>query len=460
MKTPVLVLFVLIAAALAAAPPGVVEIVYSKSGLDRHYTNIFKKAESTFGHQDLGTHGDIYGWWVFGTGMTIKDTYLDNYKLGEITKINYADSTYDFEHSEISGTFRYTWSYRWALVPFSHSAECTFYVGPHHISQKFVQDGENFVIQRDVTYTSGEPEINCEEGDAQQDSHWGFEWMKQVRAEYEKELGQNLKAVISNWLNTVDVLIPNVSSAVLDDMTYTLKPHLKLAQPDSDANLMIGYNFDISLNKAKRSPEAHEEMDKFDFSNDVSTFYFEEYFQSMVELDKEAVDFWLAVTSKNLPSGLTFGMKAKDFLYIIDGIQKYDPNTAMEVDCQYGDGNATISINNNVRFSLPILCTLKAANDKILTSHFEFVITGSPVISSQGAISLGDVAYQVLNFSASSTYGGKILTDYLVRRIESYANAANLVGGMEYFDQRFAGMTNLSVYAGKQYLRVSGNLPE
>lgn len=451
-------LFVLIALTLANTPAGVVEQVYSKNGLDNHYRQIFKRSESTFGDHDMGTEGDVYGYWIFGTGMTIKNTYLDEYDLGDVTQVTFKDNVYDFEHTAITGKLKYTWSYRWFVMPFSHSAECDFSVGVHHIKQKYFLKNETFGIERTVEYTTGEPTIDCTDGDATQSSHWGYEWMIQIREDYKKNLGANLQAALNSWMNGVDSIFNTVKLANVDELSYTLTPHLKEAQSDANSNLVMGINYDISINSKSRSPVPREDISQYQVTGDMTTYFFEEYFQSLLELDKEAIDFWLAVTGKNLPAGLSYGMKVKDFLYIIDGIQKYSSDSDVEADCEYGTGNPVVSIKEGLTASLtlPIACTLKTGKDTILTSSFTLLITAQPQISSQGALSLTNFTYTVNNFLATSNVGKKVLTDYLIRRIESYANAARPLSDLEYFDNRFANMTDFSISTGNKYLQVSG----
>jgi hypothetical protein len=443
---------------LAFTPPGVVQKIFSKEGLDKYYVSLFENAEQTFGEQDMGTAGDVYGWWIFGTGMTIKNTYLDEYDLGTISKVNYADSKYEFTQSAITGLLKYKWTYRWFLIPFSHQAECKFSVGTHLITSEFTQHLEEFRIDRNVIYTDGAPTIDCTDGDATQDSHWGYDWMKTTRDGYGVMLGENLKTALSSWLDSVDNIYESTKLANLDNLGYTLIPHLQEAKSDADSNLVMGYNYNITLNSETMSPIAHEDIKSYDVSSDVSTIFFEEYFNSIVELEKKSLDFYTAINNKNLPEGLSFELKAKDFRYIVDGMQKYELDAGLEVDCEYGDDNPTVHVDEKATFNLPISCTLKCGRDTILTSSFDMVINGNVAITAQGALTLENEDYQVKNFYAESKIGTKVLPEYLIRRIESYSNAANFVDDIEYFDNRFQNLTNLSVHTGKQFVRVSGNI--
>lgn len=462
MKVLVFSLLVLTALVVANVPAGVVEQIYSSQGLFDHYESLFKHSDSTFGDHDMGTEGESTGYWIFGTGMTIKNTYLDEYKLGQLNKINYADSTYDFEHSEVTGILKYKWTYRWFFIPFNHNAECKFSVGVHHLFQKFNMTDSAVKITRSIDYTDGAPKLDCGDGDALQSSNAAFDWMKEVRDKYEQKLGDNFLFAINSWLNDVDTIFASATSAKVDVLAYTLNSHIKQAGPDVSANLMIGYNYDISLNSKTRSPVAKEDISQYETQGDLTTYFFEEYFQSLIELDKEAVDFWVAVSNDNLPKGISFTMYAQDFLYIIEGMQKFDPSAKVDAGCEYGDGNATISIDpsTGVSLQLPILCTLRVGTAKVLNTTFSYTMNGTPAISDSGDLSLNNISYQVSNFQSKNFIGTKVLDEYLIRRIQEFSKLQNPIMDMKYNDQRFNGIVNLKVSAGKQFIKVTGDIPD
>jgi hypothetical protein len=462
MKVLVFILFVLTALVVANISPGVVDQIYSSQGLIDHYESLFKHSDSTFGDHDMGTESDSTGYWIFGTGMSISKTYLDDYSLGKLTKINFHDSTYDFEHSEVTGTLKYTWTYTLSFIPLSHTTECKFSVGVHHLYQTFNMADSKLDINRTIDYTSGAPKLNCDDGDASQTGNTGFDWMKEVRAKYEDKLGDSLLNALNSWLDSVDTIYQSTSSAKVDVLNYSLEPRIQQAGPDVNANLMIGYNYDITLNSKTRSPVANESITEFEIQGDLTTYYFEEYFQSLIELEQEAVDFYLAVSNDNLPKGLSFTMYAEDFLYIVEGMQKFDPTANVDVGCEYGNGTATVNIDvtTGVSLHLPILCTLRVGTSKALTATFDHIVVGTPAISQDGVLSLSNISYQIDNFVSQNLIGAKVLDEYLVRRIQEFSTLQNPVKDMDYDDKRFVGIDSLKVNAGKQFIRVTGNIPD
>ena len=442
--------------------PGVVEQIYSTQGLIDHYKSLFKHSGHTFDSSDMGSESETWGWWIFGTKMSIRNTYLDEYKFGSLGKVNLVDNTYDFEIGPMTGKLKYTWTWRFFVIPFNYKAECKFSIGTHHLKQKFEIVNEKLQISRSIDYTGGPPKLDCSGNDRSIMTNSHYDWMTEVRAKYEKSLGKFFTAAMDDWLNSVDTIFPKTSEANLDDLTYSLSAHVKQAEPDQQTNLMVGYNYDISLLKKKRSPVATEEMGNMESKGDLTTYFYEEYFQSLVELDQEAVDFWAAVNSENLPKGSSYKMIAKDFRYIIDGMQNFDASTPITVGCEYGspDIQARFDETTGVNLVLPLLCSLRAGNTKALDIFFEYKVMGTPKIDSDGSISITDVSYDIDNFTTTNRIGGRVIDDYLINRIIEYSELVNPLAEMKYNDERFKGMNQLSVEVGKQYLKVYANIPD
>eukprot|EP00343_Euplotes_focardii_P007765 CAMPEP_0205821072 /NCGR_PEP_ID=MMETSP0206-20130828/4978_1 /ASSEMBLY_ACC=CAM_ASM_000279 /TAXON_ID=36767 /ORGANISM="Euplotes focardii, Strain TN1" /LENGTH=361 /DNA_ID=CAMNT_0053116275 /DNA_START=294 /DNA_END=1379 /DNA_ORIENTATION=+ len=361
----------------------------------------------------------------------------------------------------MTGSLKYTWTYSYSAIPYSHKAECKFKVPTHNLKQKFEMKGDKLSISRNIEYPNGGPKlVVCDDEDQKDLSN--YDWMVEVRQKYEEKLEVAFTDAINNWLSEVDTIFTSTTDAELDDLSYSLSPHLKQTESDDSSNLVVGYNYDITLHKKKRSPVVTQEISTLSNEEDLTTYFFEEYFQSLLELDKEAVDFYTAINSEDLPEGSTYTMTAKDFRYMIDGMQNFDPNTAVSVGCEYGATPVQVHLHSDtgVELTLPIMCTLRAGNTKALVANFEYVIIGQPMISQNGTLSLIGVVYTVNDFSAKNFIGGRVLTDYLVNRITEYSVLESPIKEMSYYDGKFEGMNHLKVLVGEQYLRIVADIPD
>lgn len=442
-------------------PTGVIEKMYTKEGLDNHYRSIFSKANSTYGQHSLGTASDSKGWWIFGTAVSITKSYLDNYSLGDVGTINYSDMTYRFTSTSISGTFKYKWTYRWYFIPFHHTSECTMTLGTHDIVQKYVNKDGKFGVDRSIDYTSGNPVFDCSDGDQKQKTSWGHDWLVEVRTKYFNEaLPTFLSSAIDEWLDSVDDIYTIVSSATMDKLTFTLGETLNQVVPDDNANLVLGYNYTMKYNSKSVTPEPHEDITGHDGGRDLVVYFYEEFFDSLVTLDRQTIPFVGIINDKSLPAGIEFRMKAKDFRYIIDGMQSFSPDSDMEADCGYSSGNSTFAISDSfVSISLPISCKLDCGAKHLVDATFDLYAQGQASIQNDGTLSIINLTYDVLNFNAVSPTQQKILSEYLVRRIISYTTLSQSLSNIQYLDQRFNGMINLSVQASPQVLKVSADFP-
>ena len=439
---------------------GVVEKIFSKKGLDDHYRIIFEKSDATFKQQSLGSHSSSTGWWIIGEGVTMSNTYLDEYNLGDITKINYANLEYLLENDKITGTFKYRWTYRWYLIPFFHSSECKFTLGVHNIKQKYgINEKGKFDVNRTIEYTSSKPELDCTEGDQKQSTAWGHDELVKVRNDYvENYLPNFLSEAMDTWLDSVDNIYSTTVSASMDKLTFTLGETVNSIIPDDNADLMLGYNYTIKYNSKSIVPEPHEDISGHDSSSDLSFFFYEEFFDALLSLDRQTIPFVGLITDSNLPEGIQFRMKAKDFRYIIDGMQKFDPESNMEADCgYYADGNTSLTIDTTVNVGLPMSCTLKCVRTVVLKTTFDLVSSGKPALTKDGALYLEELTYDVKNFNAVSPTGEKVLSEYLENRIEEYASLSQSLSSIEYYDERFSNLTELTVHGDSHFVRVSGN---
>ena len=108
----VLVLTLTIIGCLAIYPKGTIERIYSEDGLEKFYTKTFMEANLTF-KEDLGTHSEFTGWWIFGTEAMIYNTHLANIDFGKISTGTFDSPTmkYVFRGGPFNADFLYSWEY-------------------------------------------------------------------------------------------------------------------------------------------------------------------------------------------------------------------------------------------------------------------------------------------------------------------------------------------------------------
>ncbi|CAI2369012.1 unnamed protein product [Moneuplotes crassus] len=438
---------------------GVVEKVYSSKGLIDHYKSIIKRSYATFENSDMGTVSDNTGFWIFGTSMTIKKTSVDAMSFGDIAGVNYADNEYVFSVNPFVGDLHYTWSYNIAVAPFSHKSVCKFTVKPYKLKIKFDLVKDKLSVDRHIEY-SQPPTLECDDKDIEDKSQ--YKWMKELRdTTYTEKLGEYFQKAINTWLDKVDTVFIASTQATLDDLDFALKPHLKEISPGSGATLQIGYNYDITLMKKKATPVPTQERKTLQSGGDLTMYFFEEFFQSMLELDKKTVSFWTAISQANLPDGSTFGMTANDFRYIIDGMNKYSKDTPIDVGCEYGESDPLVQLNTTgVHLVMPIACSLRAGTSKVLDATFTMTVTSQPAIDSNGTVSLKNPTYLIENFEANNIVGKKVLKEYLVNRIIEYTSLQNPFGDMTYEHGQFEDLKQLRIQTGEKFIKITAEIPD
>jgi len=92
------------------------------------------------------------------------------------------------------------------------------------------------------------------------------------------------------------------------------------------------------------------------------------------------------LTPDNLPSDLPFGLKVRDFLHILFGLDVYDDETPITVNCDWGKDLADFDIlGNDLFIELPIHCNMTLQNMKfetvqILEFDFKLKAHGNPAV--------------------------------------------------------------------------------
>lgn len=462
MKSIVLVLLLAcIHTSMSAPSPGIAVDVYSRNGLEHHYKNVFSQSGQTFGSQTMGDQSDSWSWmwWGFGTSMALSSLRVENFTMGAVTASQYnpQDGSYTFGIGETTGTFKYTWTYWVTVVPVFHYADCKFTLKEHQMTQKFTKDGEKFKIDRDFLFTNGNPTLDCTDGDSTQSSHWKYEWMKQVRDEYTKDLDKSWKKALLAWIDKSDTINSSVSTATLNGLTFTLDSHMKDSSSSANENYIHATNFDIKLNGKQYSPVPSTEVPAFETKNEMSTYYFEEYFQSMIKLIKETTKINVSVNDKTLPDGIQFRLKAKDFLYVIEGMSKFDLATDLSVSCKYGDKDIDLKIANMITVKIPMSCQIYAASTFIVDTSFYMQVVFTPDITATGILHSRLETYTIGDFTYTNKIGEKVLSDYVIRRLISYLTITNPIGQIQYTDPSLPNLTNISAIAGNHFLQITGD---
>ena len=122
----IIILFLsLFALYCAIQPQGVIDRVYSKEGLQDFYNKMFKNVQNTW-NEDLGKTETHTGWWIFGTGLSIKKTKFSKIDMGKGTGVEFDQTKkqFTFDRDQMSATFDYTWYNRWFLFSFGHPSTC------------------------------------------------------------------------------------------------------------------------------------------------------------------------------------------------------------------------------------------------------------------------------------------------------------------------------------------------
>jgi len=119
MKAIILVSLALLC--MAIQPKGSIERIYSEEGLESFYTQTFREANLTF-KEDLGTHSEYTGWWIFGTEAMVYNTHLENIDFGKVSTGTFDSQTmkYLFRGGPFTADFHYSWEYRFFIFPFTH----------------------------------------------------------------------------------------------------------------------------------------------------------------------------------------------------------------------------------------------------------------------------------------------------------------------------------------------------
>ncbi len=128
---------------MAIQPKGVIERIYSEEGLEQFYTETFMNANLTF-TEELGTHSEYTGWWIFGTELMIYNTHIKNIDFGKISTGSFDSDkmVYTFRGGPFTTDFTYSWEYRLFIFTFTHDAECKVTFPTFTVTASFKQNGD------------------------------------------------------------------------------------------------------------------------------------------------------------------------------------------------------------------------------------------------------------------------------------------------------------------------------
>lgn len=176
-----------IAICLAIQPKGTIERIYSEDGLEKFYTETFMLANLTF-KEDLGTHSEYTGWWIFGSEATIYNTHITNIDFGKISTGTFDTPTmkYVFRGGPFSADFEYSWEYRFFIFPFTHQAQCQVSFPTFTVTATFKQDGDAVSTDLHIEIPFDSLKFSCIDDEKTQGSR-GYQWMTEVRNGYRQE---------------------------------------------------------------------------------------------------------------------------------------------------------------------------------------------------------------------------------------------------------------------------------
>lgn len=201
--------------------------------------------------------------------------------------------------------------------------------------------------------------------------------MTEVRNAYRQDFRKNFEESMKNWFLKTNRIFETQTNATVSGVNFGLKSILREVRPTANANLILSYDYEISLNGKSMIPQV-EKCDIPDYTSDVeeSVIMQEEYFAGFMELFKEKIPLNLLLTQRNFPKDLPFELIAKDFLHIVFNVEKLPDDQPLTVSCKWGEGLPMVNITvAGLQGNIPLQCTLRtdSAVPKDLLS-FKFTI--------------------------------------------------------------------------------------
>lgn len=182
---------------------------------------------------------------------------------------------------------------------------------------------------------------------------------------------------MKNWFLKTQRIFETQTNATVLNNVFGLKSVLKEVRPQQNGNLVLSYDYEISLNGKSLVPEV-EKIDIPDYTSTVeeAVIIQEEYFAGFMNLYKSSVPLSIKLTQANMPENLPFTLNVRDFVHIVFATKKFDDNQGLAVACQWGDKDTMVNITTKgLEGNVPIKCSMSTDQAIKPTGLLDFSFT-------------------------------------------------------------------------------------
>ena len=267
---------------------------------------------------------------------------------------------------------------------------------------------------------------------------------------------------MKNWfLKTQRIFETQTNATVGKDVLFGLRSILKEVRPSSNGNLILSYDYEISLNGKSIIPQV-EKIDIPDYTStvDESVIMQEEYFAAFMTLYKSKIPLQMTLTTQNFPDNLPFNLYVKDFIHIVFGLDKYDDYQELGIACDWGKSDSMVNITvHGLEGNVPLDCKLfvdQTIPKVLLNFNFTLQVTSTPTI-------LELIGGQYIHFSLKGVkvmnydddQPGNVIDKYMMERIKGachYVAPADII----FFDKRLDTMQHVKIGFEDHYVKFTG----
>lgn len=238
---------------------------------------------------------------------------------------------------------------------------------------------------------------------------------------------------------------------------------------ESDGTLVTAYDFEFSLNRYKLKPKSNEDIGSFSVGQQANIFIFEEAFDAMAKLYKQAQYTYKAdFTSKDMPKALQWTLQTGDFTRIIDQLYDIPNETPMFVSCTGEDTDAKASITNEqLNAFYPMRCTLgmnhpDQGRREIVKIKFEMRLTATPAMVLNEAdqktyLKWTNIQVEITQHKLVPIDTRRIVENDLINRLKEALNAWELPN-LDIQDDAFSHLKSPTVKIEGKHLIIGGEL--
>ena len=182
---------------------------------------------------------------------------------------------------------------------------------------------------------------------------------------------------------------------------------MKEVRPTENANLILSYDYEITLNGKSVIPQV-EKIDIPDYTSlmEEAVIIQEEYFDGFLSLYFKQIALNLKLTPASFPSNLPFNLYVKDWFHIIFGMDDLDENQSLGLTCNWGTKDSLVNITvAGLEGNIALKCNLYTDSIKPRNLlNFEFtlqVITRPTLMKLMGGtyINFGLVGVNVTDYN-------------------------------------------------------------